>query len=85
MLTLAAPQFTSSVNQVEIYASVTDAAGRPVTGLTASDFEVFEDGVRQRISVFAEADFPLSAAIALDSSFSILVPDVFVISTKLQH
>ena len=71
LLALAAPpQFTSSVNQVEIYASVTDSAGRPVQGLTADDFQVFEDGVPQRISVFAEADFPLSAAIAIDSSFS---------------
>lgn len=70
MLGIAAPQFTSSVNQVEIYASVTDAGGRPVQGLRAEDFEVREDGVVQRISVFAEADFPLSAAVAVDSSFS---------------
>lgn len=70
ILSLAAPQFTSSVNQVEIYASVTDAAGRPVRGLKAEDFDVREDGVAQRISVFSEGDFPLSAAIAVDSSFS---------------
>lgn len=69
-LGLAAPQFTSSVNQVEIYASVTDAAGRPVQGLRAEDFDVREDGVPQRITVFSEADFPLSAAVAVDSSFS---------------
>lgn len=67
---LAEPQFTSSVNQVEIYASVTDNSGRPVRGLTAGDFQVFEDGARQNITVFAEGDFPLSAAIAIDSSFS---------------
>lgn len=70
LLALAAPQFTSSVNQVEIYASVTDAAGRPVTGLRAEDFTVREDGVPQRITVFSEADFPLSTAVAIDSSFS---------------
>ena len=70
ILSLAAPQFTSSVNQVEIYASVTDAAGRPVRGLKAEDFDVREDGVAQRISVFSEGDFPLSAAVAVDSSFS---------------
>jgi len=70
MLGIAAPQFTSSVNQVEIYASVTDAGGRPVRGLRAEDFEVREDGVVQRISVFAEADFPLSTAVAVDASFS---------------
>lgn len=70
ILSLAAPQFTSSVNQVEIYASVTDPAGRPVRGLKAEDFDVREDGVAQRISVFSEGDFPLSAAVAVDSSFS---------------
>src|SRR5688500_11411268 len=70
LLSLAAPQFTSSVNQVEIYASVTDAAGRPVQGLRVEDFEVIEDGVPQRITVFSEGDFPLSAAVAVDSSFS---------------
>src|SRR5688500_14339571 len=70
LLALAAPQFTSSVNQVEIYASVTDAAGRPVGGLRLEDFEVREDGVLQRVTVFSEGDFPLSAAVAVDSSFS---------------
>jgi Ca-activated chloride channel homolog len=70
LLALAAPQFTSSVNQVEIYASATDSAGRPVPGLRAEDFDVREDGVPQRITVFSEADFPLSAAVAVDSSFS---------------
>ena len=70
LLSLSGPQFTSSVNQVEIYASVTDAAGRPVQGLKLEDFTVLEDGVTQRITVFSEGDFPLSAAIAIDSSFS---------------
>ena len=70
LLALAPPQFTSGVNQVEIYASATDARGRPVEGLGADDFQVREDGVLQRISVFAEGDFPLSVAIAVDSSFS---------------
>lgn len=70
LLALAAPQFTSGVNQIEIYASATDARGRPVPGLRAEDFDVREDGVAQRISVFAEGDFPLSAAVAVDSSFS---------------
>lgn len=70
LLTLAAPQFTSSVNQVEIYASVVDEAGQPVEGLTAADFVVTEDGTAQQITVFAEGDFPLSVAVALDASFS---------------
>jgi Ca-activated chloride channel family protein len=70
VLAFATPQFTSGVNQIEIYASATDEKGRPVTGLRAEDFDVREDGVSQRVTVFAEGDFPLAAAIAVDSSFS---------------
>jgi len=63
-------QFTSRVNLVEVYATVTDRSGQPVTGLSASDFHVREDGRAQEISTFAAGDFPLSIAIALDRSFS---------------
>jgi Ca-activated chloride channel family protein len=63
-------QFASGVNVVEVYASVTDANGEPVTGLTAADFDVRENGEPQTVSAFAAGDFPLSAAVALDSSFS---------------
>ena len=71
-LTVAKPyaQFTSGVNLVEVYATVTDARGEPVPGLTAADFSVAEDGVPQRISAFAAGAFPLSIAIGLDRSFS---------------
>ena len=70
LLALAAPQFSSAVNQVEIYASVTDSSGKPVHGLTGRSFEVREDGVAQAVTVFAEGDFPLATAIAVDASFS---------------
>ena len=70
VLALAAPQFASSVNQVEVYASVTDSSGKPVHGLDQSAFEVREDGVAQQVTVFAEGNFPLAAAIAVDASFS---------------
>lgn len=66
----AAAQFTSGVNLVEVYASVTDERGEPVPGLTADDFELRESGERQQISNFAAGDFPLSVALALDRSFS---------------
>lgn len=70
LFALITPQYSSSVNQVEVYASVTDEAGRPLEGLTAADFVVTEDGAPQQISVFAEGDFPLAAAVAVDASFS---------------
>ena len=67
---LSAPQFRSGVNVVEVYAAVVDQTGAPVVGLTSQEFTVLEDGVPQRISSFAEADFPLSVALAVDRSFS---------------
>ncbi|MBA3295979.1 MAG: VWA domain-containing protein [Acidobacteria bacterium] len=67
---LAKGQFSSSTTGVEVYASVTDASGKPVRGLSQSDFEVTEDGVPQRVSAFVAGDFPLRVAVALDSSFS---------------
>lgn len=68
---LGAGQFTSGVNLVEVYASVTDAQGNPVEGLAQSDFELRENGEPQTISNFTAGDFPLSAAIAIDRSFSV--------------
>jgi Ca-activated chloride channel family protein len=63
-------QFASGVNLVEVYASVTDAQGNPVTGLEQSDFELRESGELQTVTNFAAAQFPLSVAIAIDRSFS---------------
>ena len=73
VLAAAAPsqaQFTSGVNVVEVYASVTDARGEPVKGLTRDDFEVQENGQLQEVSAFTAGDFPLAVAVAIDRSFS---------------
>jgi Ca-activated chloride channel family protein len=69
--TAGARQFTSGVNLVEVYASVTDAQGNPMKGLTQADFELRENGELQTIANFTAGDFPLSAAIAIDRSFSV--------------
>jgi Ca-activated chloride channel family protein len=63
-------QFTSGVNLVEVYATVTDRAGEPVPGLTAANFQVAEDGAPRTIAAFAAGEFPLAVAIGLDRSFS---------------
>jgi Ca-activated chloride channel family protein len=58
------------VNLVEVYASVTDAQGATMSGLTREDFELRENGETQQISNFTAGEFPLSIALALDRSFS---------------
>jgi Ca-activated chloride channel family protein len=65
-----ARQFASGVNLVEVYAAVVDRDGRPVTGLQRDVFTVLEDGRPQAVTAFAEGDFPLSVAVAVDRSFS---------------
>jgi Ca-activated chloride channel family protein len=64
------PQFSSRVQLVEVYATVTDASGALVTGLRQSDFQVFEDGARQEVTTFAAGEFPLTVALGVDRSFS---------------
>ena len=58
------------MNLVEVYATVTDRSGEPVTGLAAADFRIVEDGTSQQITAFAAGEFPLAVAIGLDRSFS---------------
>jgi Ca-activated chloride channel homolog len=64
------PAFTSGVQLVEVYATVTDAKGELVTGLRQSDFEVLEDGAPQEVTAFAAGEFPLAVALGVDRSFS---------------
>lgn len=63
-------QFSSGVQLIEVYATVTDAKGEPVTGLRQSDFEVFENDRPQEISAFAAGEFPVTVALGVDRSFS---------------
>jgi hypothetical protein len=63
-------RFSSGVQAVEVYATVTDSAGEPVTGLRADDFQLDDDGRRQAITTFAEGAFPLTVALGVDRSLS---------------
>jgi Ca-activated chloride channel family protein len=67
---VVAAQFSSSVDLVEVYATVTNPQGEPVKGLTAADFRLSEDGAPQIITTFAAGEFPLSVAVGIDRSFS---------------
>jgi Ca-activated chloride channel homolog len=63
-------RFSSRVQLVEVYASVTDAAGQPVMGLRRADFQVYEDNEPQELTTFAAGEFPLTVALGVDRSAS---------------
>jgi Ca-activated chloride channel homolog len=66
----SAPLYRAGVDLVALNVVVTDKRERFVTGLTASDFAVFEDGVQQDISFFAATSIPLDLALLVDTSAS---------------
>jgi Ca-activated chloride channel family protein len=62
--------FKSGVDMVPLTVTVTDRAGKYVSGLTGNDFAVFEDGVAQSLSFFACDEVPVDVALVLDTSSS---------------
>src|SRR5688572_10818766 len=52
------PTFQTTVNVVDVDVTVKDAQGNFVTGLTADDFEVLEDGRPQTIQTFSYIELP---------------------------
>src|SRR3984885_13188779 len=57
-------------NLVLVPVTVLDPLTRMVTGLDAENFQVFENGVQQKITSFGSEDSPLSIGIVLDTSGS---------------
>jgi Ca-activated chloride channel family protein len=61
----------SEVNLVGTLASVLDKNGRPALDLAADQFEVYEEGVKQKIEIFEpETQQPLDLTLMIDSSLS---------------
>ncbi len=57
---------------VRLNVGVVDTKGRPITNLNRSNFEVFEDGIKQEISRLEPSTTPFSVVIILDMSGSTL-------------
>jgi Ca-activated chloride channel family protein len=79
LLAPAAPRaqqsvFKAAVDSVRVDVEVR-RGGRPVLGLTAADFEIVDDGVRQRAELVSTTTLPLNVVLALDGSASLAAPE----------
>ncbi|MCC7009854.1 MAG: VWA domain-containing protein [Acidobacteria bacterium] len=72
VLTAARQQYTfqGAANSVPVYTTVVDAGGRLVTDLVESDFEVFDNGAPQALTLFANEIQPITIVVMLDRSQS---------------
>ena len=59
------------VNSVEVPFTVKDHKGALVPGLTWRDVHVYENNVRQKMTVFTVDPYPLSVAVVIDNSLGI--------------
>jgi VWFA-related protein len=64
------PRFKSGVDLVNVTATVSDGAGRFVSGLRRDDFVMYEDDEPQTITQFSAERVPVSLGLALDTSGS---------------
>lgn len=65
-----APIFRSASQTVPVYATVTDKSGRLIPDLLEEHFEIYDNAVRQPITVFRSDVQPITTVIMLDTSAS---------------
>lgn len=66
------PAFRSGASTVAVYATVTDSAGRLVPDLVKDDFEIYDNGKRQAITLFESGQQPITVVMMLDRSGSMM-------------
>src|SRR6478735_8349273 len=64
------PTFGTTTRTVAIYATVTDSQGRLAPDLSRDNFEVYDNGVKQDLTVFSNDLQPITAILLLDRSGS---------------
>jgi VWFA-related protein len=63
-------QFRVTVDLISLNVTVVDTRNRFITELDSENFSVYEDGVKQEISVFSQEDLPIRMVLLLDTSAS---------------
>jgi Ca-activated chloride channel homolog len=74
---------STDVELVILDVSVKDAKGGYVSGLTAEDFQVHEDGKPQRIKYFSHSEIPVTIGLVIDNSGSMRSKRPAVITAAL--
>jgi len=64
------PAFRSAIDVVSMNVTVTDSTNRYITDLTEKDFEIFEDGVKQELTLFNRSNLPVALSLLIDTSSS---------------
>jgi Ca-activated chloride channel homolog len=64
------PTFGTGIEIINLSLSVTDTQSNFVTDLGQKDFAVFEDGIRQELSLFTHENLPISMVVMIDCSQS---------------
>ncbi len=64
------PIFGTGIEIINLSLSVTDTQHNYVTDLGQKDFAVFEDGIRQELSLFTHENLPISMVVMIDCSAS---------------
>lgn len=64
------PSFKSTVDLVSLTVTAMDTASHYVTDLNAEDFGVYEDGVKQDLTLFNKTRLPIALALLMDTSSS---------------
>jgi VWFA-related protein len=78
-------RFRTGVELVNVTATVTDASGRFVSGLTKDDFRVYDEGTQQTITHFSSERVPVSLGIVLDTSGSMAGEKIYAAREALDR
>ena len=65
-----APSIRIGVDLVSLNVTVTDGSSHYITDLQGDNFSVFEDGIKQDVTLFSRTNLPIALAILLDTSAS---------------
>ena len=64
------PSFRAGVDIVSLNVTVTDTGQKYVTDLEQDDFQVYEDGVKQDVTLFNRTNLPIALSLLVDTSAS---------------